>query len=275
MSKPTFRAIFNQNQLRTIRQVARQANWQMTFDLGNPRGDMSESEELYRGRIVGSSEGEIIALRSQDMIDNIAEGRFDFAAIGSDVVEEFFNHRFIELGRIPVGRKLPPIRPRLELTALATSKVDRPEDIPDGSIVMSERERITKRYFEERGKIVIVKSPHEDMLEFKEKVTKPNTIGVRLILGTGPVQLEPHAPDSYFLIMVNEEGSTINDYNLKVIDKVRDIDTVFLTTERSMTNDTTRGAVLQLARELESAFDRIKGEYEVGGPKELIPRYLS
>ncbi len=268
MSEPTFRAIFNQNQLRTIRQVARQANWPMTFDLGNPRGDMPEGEELYRGRIVGSSEGEIIALRSQDMIDNIAEGRFDFAAIGSDVVEEFFNHRFIELGRIPVGRKLPPIRPRLELAALATSKVSNPEEIPDGSIVMSERERITKKYFEDRGRRVLVKSPHEDMLEFREKVMQPNTIGIRLILGTGPVQLEPYAPDSYFLIMVNEEGSTINDYHLKVIDKIRDIDTVFLTTERSMTSDQTRGSVLQLARELEQTFFRIKGEYEASGQKE-------
>ena len=68
--------------------------------------------------------------------------------------------------------------------------------------------------------------------------------------------------------MVNEEGSTINDYHLKVIDKIRDIDTVFLTTERSMTSDQTRGSVLQLARELEQTFFRIKGEYEASGQKE-------
>lgn len=249
---------------RTVREHMKLAGWNPIFDQGKSRADTPENGELNTGIALGTFVAEIRQLRSPDMVRSLASGRFDIAIVGSDCIEEWFNRRLVELGRYSYGREWNAPRPRLEFVALQKSTVQSLKDIKSGSVVYTERKKITKDYMEKQGiSNIIVENEYDDPLFFEDKIQRRGEIGIRTALGAIPALLEPAQPDRYFGIMVNEKGDTVNDYNLKVIAKLRDIDAVLVASERSMSDDRIRGLIGSFSFSMNEAFLKVNKESEL------------
>lgn len=239
----------------------RMSNWLPVFDQGNPTGDIPQGRELYVGTVYGPIKAELTQLRSEDMVKRLSSGRFEVAIVGSVDVEEFFSNRFVELARLPLGRKWHTSRSRLDLAALETSTINTTRELPEGSVVYAEREKIVTGHLEASDKSVRVMDRHADEQEFKKAIAATGEIGIISILSGGGAQLDKRNPDAAFVAMVNEEGSTVLDYKLKVLDTIRPIDTLIISTQDAMANGYAREYITRFASEMEAQFVRAK-EYE-------------
>lgn len=251
--------------MRNVRDLLTEGGWPVVFDVGVSEPTHPYHNELNKGKLLGFVEGDVIQIRSMDMLKIIGERRYDAMIVGSDCVEERFSPQFVELMRLPLGRQWNAPRPRLELVALQSSSVQDVADIQPGSIVMTERPRITKSYFESFGRGTINEGLDVDP-EFKQRLLEAESVGIREILGDGPAQLDSYYPDDYFLAMVSETGNTVRDYDLKVISVIRDIDTLLITREDVLNDPTKREAVRQLVFDLENTYPKLKREHESGPP---------
>ncbi len=261
-----FRIVISQNQ-RSIKLHMTRAGWRPVFEQGRPRVNNLEGEELLNGKALGPVEAELHQMRSIDMLDELAGGEFDVAVVGSDCVEERFNPRFKELGRYDYGRLLGGApRPRLELVALDNSTIATAKDIPAGTIIHTERPRVTVIALTEQGVTNFLIANHYDFKydasKFREKLIATGKIGINKIEGAGPGHLFPANPDRYLLVMVSETGETLADNDLRVISKLRDIDTVLLTHKDAYEDPLKRDHIRQFAWDMNEAFNAIKREYE-------------
>lgn len=255
-----FRLIIPEH-MRTVRDLLNEAGWHVVFDVGIPEPTHQESNELNRGYLRGPIEGEVLQTRSMDMFDNLNDGRYDVIIVGSDCIEERPNPHYVRVAEFALGRQWDAPKPRLELVALRNSSAEKPQDINPGSIVMTERPRVTRAYLESFGHQIVNLGRDIDP-ETRQRLRETGSIGLREILGDGPAQLDKYSPDDFFLAIVSESGTTVRHYELRELGLIHDIDTILLTRD-DVWEDSVKGEIVRtLARDLNENYPRVKKERE-------------
>ena len=236
--------VIPQNQ-KPVRSLMEQAGWTPIF------------EEIRSNiGIVTENGSPIIQLRSMDALRTVASGKADVGFVGSDCVADKPSWAVKSLNAFSFGRAIDAQKPRLEIVSSESSPIFSMKDVRQGSIFLSERPTVTYRYLTDLGFPVEIEQD-QNPNDFRVELIRNGKVGICIIQGTSPVQLEP---GNDLGVMVNETGRTVTGYNLKVIAKICDIETILIVNPNSLQNKNTREQILKFQRDLESAYKQIEKE---------------
>lgn len=243
---------------RSLIQLLTAGGWEPQLKHGHPSLEDQEPlvDTLDKG-VIPSYDAEINLLRSMRIPERVSLGHSDLAMVGTDCLEETQFPRIVSLGVIPIGRTFI-IQPSLELWAHPESEVYHLENINDGAIVLTERPNFTSRVFtEDYGRRTEIQDHRvKDPLEFRTKVRKEGLIGITIIPGGGPQELEPDE----LLVIVNETGRTRVNYGMRKISTLCDIDTHIIANEDSLRDPEKKRLIEQFVEDIEGAHKAIEQE---------------
>lgn len=209
-----------------------------------------------------------VQLRSMDALKSVAAGKADIGFVGSDCIEDKPNWRVESLGAFSFGRALNSRLPRLEIVASTTpSSVSSLDDVPAGTIFLSERPYLTYQYLAGKGFQVKIEGD-ENPNDFRNELIANGQVGIWIIQGSSPVQLEP---GNDLGVMVNETGGTVDDYDLRVIAKIMDIQTMLIANPNSLMDETKREQILRFQKDLEGAYKNLEKETSAPSLEEAYP----
>lgn len=143
-------------------------------------------------------EFEAIFVRAQDIPEFVADGAADAGITGHDLVRES-DRPVLELFDLELGRC------RLVVAARDDGAVRSVDDVPEGARVATAFPRLTRRFFEERGR------------------------AVTLVQVTGAAEITPHLGVADLIVDLTSTGSTLR------VNHLREIETVLTSTARLIT----------------------------------------
>ncbi len=254
--------------LRTSHRHLVEANWVPKFQRGFPTDKYPAGDELNKG-IIQNTDHEIIRIRSRDIPRRVLWGYGDVGLVGSDCVEGRYNGEIPILSRFSYGRSWTDQKPRVEIVSLNEDSAQKVEDIKVGSIFQSEPQhtRMLKLFLESYGFKVTIEE-NDAGPEFHKQLLKEGRVGITEVAGSVPVLLETN---SHYGVMVNESGRTVDDYGLRVLGKITDIDTLLIANPRSLNDELKSELILNLEKSLEDTYIKIQGEAESLGGIERVP----
>lgn len=244
------------------------AGWNPLFVHGIPTDEYLMGNELDKGTIESKGD-EIIKIRTRDIPREVSGGYVDVGFVGSDCLEARFGKQLEVLSSFSYGREWDSRPSRVEIVAHSDSTVSSVNDIKPGAIFLTEPQHLPliKKLLEDLG-YKVRREGHNAGPEFHKRLIGEGSVGVSLVGGAIPVLLDP---ELHFGVMVNETGRTVSDYDLKVVTKICDIETLLITSKRVLSDETKRERVLQLQKDLESAYIRVQLESEgFGSPERRV-----
>jgi len=234
------------------------------WERGKPTKSMPEGNLLRKGQIPNYEIG-VVKIRSSELPKRVSEGVFDMALIGTDV---YIDHKLPNMkiaANFDHGREIGQGSPYLELVAHPLSKIVSIGDTPPGTIVMTERPHLTKAFLEANGLKTILYWNTRNKLEFKKRLIESNRVGIEIIDGGGPQQIQ----EDELLALVTESGQTREDYNLRQIAKICDIETLLVVNEQSLEDPEKKKEITNFVRMMEAAYRSVESE-GISGPRESI-----
>lgn len=223
------------------------------------------------GRILGSRDT-IIKVRSYDIPVEVADG-CHAGLVGSDWVEE----RELELGSQLVDTKVsfkygrefnPSNPPTLDFITRDDSPIQSLEDIKPGQIILTEYPNITKNELEKYGHEVVTYGesrfiPQEPKL-FRDWLKGEEYVGIRVVHGSIAALVNNHS--GVLGVMVNETGGTLRRYNMRIVSKLRDIDTLLIVNPFAMARQSKEREIKAFQQKMEEAYSGIMLELEANTP---------
>ena len=149
-------------------------------------------------------EFEAIFVRAQDIPEFVADGAADAGITGHDLVCES-DRSVVELFDLELGRC------RLVVAARDDGPVRRIDDVPEGARVATAFPRLTKRYFDERGR------------------------SITLVPVSGAAEITPHLGVADLIVDLTSTGSTLRVHHLREVDTVLESTARLITAENGVT----------------------------------------
>ncbi|OGD87652.1 hypothetical protein A3A54_01370 [Candidatus Curtissbacteria bacterium RIFCSPLOWO2_01_FULL_39_62] len=252
----------------TAREHVQLTGWTPVFEHGEPADDDPRREELNRG-IIEETGDQIIQTRSRDIPRLVAWQYCHVGLVGSDCADGRFEQKIEVLSRFPYGREWHAPQPRVELVVREDSRIKSIEDIGPGAIVLAETQHanLTKHFLEEKG-FKVVRLKNDTGPEVHNRLREDNAVAIQLVAGSIPVLLDT---ELHLGIMVNERGKTVEQYRLRVLENLYDVETLLIANRDVMRDDEiNREKILQLKEGLENAYVRVQREFESFGGRERI-----
>jgi len=224
------------------------------------------------GRDVGftSTGDEVVQVRSYD-IPLLVGVTAHVGMCGSDVVEER-KYQFLKrpeiLSEFGYGRTYYEKPPTLDLVARQSEYVPRIEEIPSGSIILTELPNLTREKFEQAGRKVegFLEGGPEDLKEFIEGCKRSESVGVVVVHGKIPGMLEHLNGYQVYGVMVNETGRTLRANRLRVVKRLQTIRTLLIADKDKLQDEITSSEIDSLVMDMNEAERiRINREFEASG----------
>lgn len=182
---------------------------------------LRKSNRDYNLRIDDPRVEEALLLRPQEIPRYISEGEFDLGITGYDwicetesVVQEVADLRFSKQSWSKV---------RIILATDGNNPVEKPEDIPVNSRIVTEYPRLTRRFFRKLGKA---------------------KVSIRLSYGATEVKV-PRLAD--YFVDITETGETIRKNNNKIIATILTSSTKLIANKEAWNNPQKRQAIEEIA----------------------------
>lgn len=255
--------------MNTARDHVRLAGFTPVFELGRPVDDIARGDELNRG-IIEETGDQIIQTRSREIPRLVASQYCHVGLVGSDCAEGRFKQKIEVLERFPYGREWGAPQPRVEIVVPIDSRIKSVEEIEDGSVILVELQhaKLVKKYIEGKNRRAV--HLKDDVgPEVHDRLREVNAVGIQLVSGSIPVLLDT---ELHLGVMVNERGTTVEQYRLRVLDNLYNIETLLIANKDVMRNDEiNREKIYQLRDGLIDAYARVQREFEgFGGSVERI-----
>lgn len=257
---------------RSTREHLEDAGWKPVFDYGGrePADYDAQRTELDRGTIEETGDP-IIRIRSHQIPRQINMGYGDVGLVGSDCLAARANRHIVTLHSFGYGRQREQQIPqsRVEIVARGESPVSSIDKVKPGMIFLAEPQhlRLIKQHLEKNG-FKVKREGYNVGPEFHAELRESGAVGISQIEGSGPVFLDD---DTTLLVMVNESGQTVEDYNLKIVQKIYDIETLLITNNKALEDETKRERMMGLKADLEREYERPRRETETSSNREREP----
>lgn len=222
---------FSYNQEGPIEEHFRKAGLTPVWLKGLPTSRYPQGNVLRKGLVEGwGKDLELIKTRSSRIPKRVSEGVYDLGLVGTDIYDDHFLKNTTIVGRFDHGRKNGHGNSYLELVATRDSAVITVEDLTPGTIVHTEVPHLTKKFLQERGFKTALYWNTQQKSAFKERLVRSGRIGLELSPGGVAQDLQPDE----VLALVTESGDTREDYGLRSIAKICDIDTLLIANKATL-----------------------------------------
>lgn len=237
------------------------------WDRGKPTKGKPEGNLLRKGHIP-NFEIDVVKIRSSELPKRVSEGVFDVALVGTDVYMDHKLPNMRVVAKFDHGREIGQGNPYLELVAHPNSLINSIAEIPAGTVVMTERPHLTKDFLEKNGLKTVLYWNTRNKVDFKKRLKASNRVGIEIIDGGGPQQIQ----EDELLALVTESGQTREDYDLKQIAIICDIETLLIVNEQSYNDPEKTQEIKNFTHKMELSYRAVETEGASDPIESFLPR---
>lgn len=221
---------YSYNQEEPIEEHLRSAGLVPVWVSGKPNERHPDGKKLRKGIVEGHEDIELVKTRSSRIPKRVSEGVYDLGFVGTDVFQDHYLTNINIVSKYDHGRVTGKGSSYLELVACKESEIITISDLVPGTIVHTEVPHLTKKFLEEHGIKTALYWNTQEKEAFKQRLIRSGRVGLEL--SPGGVAQDLQSDEA--LALVTEFGDTREDYDLRTIAKICDIDTLLIANAASL-----------------------------------------